>query len=241
VKAGRRHALSATRRLAWWGAGACLVGLGIALGLWQWERADDKRDYLARLEAAPHLVMPTSVPPEGATLMLTGEYLADQTLFLDNRTHAGRLGVAALTPFRDANGRLWLVQRGFLETGPSRATPTLDTPRGRVTLEGRWQPAGASAPRFGPNREGQRLQGIDLDAWSLAPDFAYAGWLHLAQGPGHLTSWWQPSVMPPSRHLGYALQWWGLSLVALIFTLVGARGVARRPAAHAPSSKESCR
>ena len=195
------------------------------LGAWQRERAAEKRDHLARLDAAPHQVAPRDRPPEGARLTLSGEYLADQTLFLDNRTHDGRLGVAVLTPLRGDDGRLWLVQRGFLATGTTRDTPVVETPRGRVTLEGDWQPAGGGGPLFGPNREGQRLQRIDLAAWSL--DFAHDGWLHLEAGPGHLDSWWTPSVMPPSRHLGYAVQWWGLALAAVAVMLIGGRRLGR--------------
>ncbi|WP_444677771.1 SURF1 family protein [Halomonas sp. E19] len=130
-----------------------LVALGLALGLWQWERADDKRDYLTQLDEAPTLEAPAEFPPEGARLTLRGEYLPEHTLFLDNRTHDGRLGVAALTPLRTEDGRVWLVQRGFMATGPSRAMPRVDTPEGVVTLYGRWQRAGSLAPLFGPNQE----------------------------------------------------------------------------------------
>ncbi|MDZ7852799.1 MAG: SURF1 family protein [Halomonas sp.] len=230
-----------TRRIGWWGFWSCLVVLGLALGLWQWERAADKREYLARLAAAPRIEAPVTAPPVGSRLVLQGEYLADQTLFLDNRTHEGRLGVAPLTPFRDVNGRIWLVQRGFLPTGPSRATPTVETPLDMVTLEGRWQLAGESAPLFGPNQEGKRLQRIDLSAWELEQAFAHPGWLHLEQGPGHLESWWQPSVVPPERHLGYAFQWWGLALAALVIMLVGARRQSQRSNPISVPSKETPR
>ncbi|WP_084286450.1 SURF1 family protein [Halomonas halodenitrificans] len=221
------------RQRLWWALWSVVVALGLVLGLWQWERGADKRAYLARLEAAPALTAPRQLPPEGSHLTLTGEYLADETLFLDNRTHEGRLGVAPLTPLRGDDGRLWLVQRGFLETGTSRADPSVATPRGRVTLRGRWQRAGEGAPLFGPNREGARLQRIQLDAWDL--DFAHAGWLHLESGPGVLPGWWSPSVMPPSRHLGYAVQWWGLALAALVVMVIGGRRRYRHPT-HADDS-----
>ncbi|MFY0990263.1 SURF1 family protein [Halomonas sp. C05BenzN] len=226
-----QHACAGRRRQRlWWAFWAPLVVLGLLLGAWQWERAADKRAYLAEREAAPHLEAPRETPPDGSRITLSGAYLAGETLFLDNRTHDGRLGVAVLTPLRGDDGRLWLVQRGFLATGTTRDTPAVTTPSGPVTLEGDWQPAGKGGPLFGPNREAQRLQRIDLAAWSL--DFAHEGWLHLEAGPGHLESWWTPSVMPPSRHLGYAFQWWGLAVAALAAMLVGGRRLrrdARRP------------
>ncbi len=209
------------------------MALGLFLGLWQWERAADKRDYLARLAAAPHLEAPEQTPPEGSRLTLRGEFLTEHTLFLDNRTRDGRLGVAALTPLRGEDGRLWLVQRGFLATGPDRETPEVSTPAGPVVVEGRWQAAGDSAPLFGLNREGQRLQRIDLAAWSELSGFAHAGWVHQEAGSGALKPWWEPSVMPPSRHVGYAVQWWGLALAALaVMFLGGRRLLAERPSAR---------
>ncbi|MGR4068120.1 SURF1 family protein [Halomonas sp. LR3S48] len=231
--ARRDRRLLGWRLSIWYLLWSLLTVLGLFLGLWQWERADDKRDYLARLDAAPTLESPRETPPEGARLTLHGEYLADETLFLDNRTHEGQLGVAVLTPLRDEEGRLWLVQRGFLSTGPTRATPEVETPSGEVRLRGRWQAAGDAPPLFGPNREGMRLQRIDLSAWELPGGFAHDGWLHLEQGPGHLDSWWKPSVVPPSRHVGYAVQWWGLALAALAVMIIGGRRLAsdRR---HAP-------
>ena len=213
------------RQRLWWLLWSPLVLLGLGLGLWQWERAGEKRDYLAGLAAAPHLEAPHQRPPDGSHLTLSGEYLVEQTLFLDNRVLNGRHGVAPLTPLRTADGRLWLVQRGFLASGAGRETPEVETPQGPVTLEGRWQVAGEGAPLFGPNREGQRLQRIQLDAWELP--FAHDGWLHLEQGPGRLEPWWTPSVMPPSRHLGYAVQWWGLALAALVVMVIGGRRLGR--------------
>ncbi|MCE9681644.1 SURF1 family protein [Halomonas alkalisoli] len=235
-----------TARLPGWRLGlwcvlwSLLVALGLALGLWQWERADDKRDYLARLDAAPTLEAPMRAPPGGTHLTLRGEYLADDTLFLDNRTLNGQLGVAALTPLRTEDGRLWLVQRGFMATGPVRETPEVETPRGEVMLKGRWQQAGDSGPLYGPNREEQRLQQIDLAAWSLSPGFAHDGWLHLEEGSGLLEPWWEPSVMPPERHMGYAVQWWGLALAALVMMIVGGRRLARdRRTSRAPSERHA--
>ncbi|MCK2183264.1 SURF1 family protein [Halomonas getboli] len=224
--AAARHGCG--RRLGLWIlCWSLVVALGLALGLWQWQRAADKRELLARYETAPRLEDPVVAPPDGARLTLHGEYLAAETLFLDNRTHDNRLGVAALTPLRGDDGRLWLVERGFLATGPRRDTPTVTTPEGAVTLSGRWQVAGDSAPLFGPNREGRRLQRIALSAWPALGGFAHAGWLHLESGPGHLASWWTPSVLPPERHLAYAMQWWGLAIAALMVMTLGGRRLVR--------------
>lgn len=215
----------AVKQRLWWVFWLPLVLLGLVLGVWQWQRAEAKTAYLAAREAAPAVVDPQEAPMEGAQVTLSGEFLAEETLFLDNRVHDARVGVAVLTPLVDAEGRRWLVQRGFEATGPYRVDPEVVSPEGRVTLSGTWQAAGDGGLLLGPNREGRRLQTIDLAAWPEG--FAFAGWLHQETGEGAYAAWWRPSVMPPSRHLGYAVQWWGLALAALVIMLLGGRRRAR--------------
>ena len=123
------------RLYAWYLFWGVVVTLGLVLGLWQWERADDKRELLASRAAAPVMIEPTDTPVEGAQVHLRGRYLSEHTLYLDNRMTGGRLGVAVLTPLRDRYGQLWLVQRGFLETGPSREAPSTSTPVGMIDVD----------------------------------------------------------------------------------------------------------
>lgn len=199
-----------------------LVTLGIFLGLWQWERAADKRILIAARDAAPALIAPDEMPLDGAHVTLRGEYLSEHTLFLDNRIVDSRLGVAVLTPLRDEQGQLWLIQRGFTETGPTRRAPVAETPSGRVEVSGEWQTARPGGPLYGDNQEGVRLQQISHTPWEgvIAP-FSYLGWLHAVEGEGVFLPWWQANVMPPSRHIGYAIQWWALSLAALVVMVLG--------------------
>lgn len=214
----------------WWLGWSLLITLGIALGGWQWQRSEEKRAYLARLEAAPTLTMPVEAPPTGAEVHLEGRYVPQATLFLDNRVLNGRVGVAVLTPLVDEKGNWWLVERGFVPSGPERHDPEVDTPAGQVAVRGQWQAAGDAPPLFGPNREGRRLQRIELSAWGKASHFQHGGWLHQTQGSGRYAPWWTPNVMAPSRHLGYAVQWWGLSIAAAAVMWLGRRrGIEESP------------
>lgn len=204
---------------AFWGL---LIILGIFLGLWQWERAAGKRVLLATLNAAPAVNAPTAMPSDGAKVQLKGEYLPDYTLYLDNRVVEGRVGVAVLTPLRDELGQLWLIQRGFIETGPVRTPPQAQTPAGKVDVFGEWQTARRGGPLYGDNQEGVRLQQMSLEPWEdELMLFSYQGWLHAVEGEGVFTPWWQANVMPPSRHIGYAVQWWGLAFAAFVVMLLG--------------------
>ncbi|WP_251309946.1 SURF1 family protein [Halomonas sp. NCCP-2165] len=225
----------AVKRRLWWVFWPSLVILGLVLGGWQWQRAAAKAAYLEARAAAPALVDPDEAPMGGATLTLSGEFVAERTLFLDNRVREGRVGVAVLTPLVDAQGRRWLIQRGFIATGPYRVDPEMTTPEGPVTVSGTWQVAGDGGLLLGPNREGRRLQRIALEAWP--EDFAHAGWLHQQAGAGAYEAWWRPSVMPPGRHRSYAFQWWGLALAALVIMILGGRRLVPRPPAVVEESR----
>lgn len=206
----------------WWLGWGSLIVLGLVLGGWQWQRAEEKRDFLASLAAAPTLESPSQLPPEGSNVHLQGRYVPEATHFLDNRVLDGRVGVAVLTPLVDDEGRWWLIERGFVPIGPQREDPEVATPTGRVEVSGQWQSAGESAPVFGPNQQGRWLQRIDLNAWQPSR-FEHPGWLHQTSGDGALAGWWAPNVMPPSRHVGYAVQWWGLALAAAAVMYFGRR------------------
>lgn len=213
----------------WWGGWSLIVVLGLCLGVWQWQRAEEKRGHLAALAEAPVLFMPQRPPPEGAQISLQGRFLPQQTRFLDNRVREGQIGVAVLTPLEDSQGRWWLIERGFVPIGPYRRDPDVDTPTGPVEITGQWQGASDASPLFGPNQEGQWLQRIELDAWQGASRFAYAGWLHQGGGEGAFAPWWTPNVMPPERHVAYAVQWWLLAVAAAAVMWFGKRHVSSRP------------
>lgn len=207
-----------------------LMTLGICLGLWQWHRAADKREWLEAMANAPQVESPRQLPSEGSEVVIEGHFLGNETLFLDNRTLDGRLGVGVLTTLVDDYGQRWLVDRGFLETGMSRATPEVSTPEERVRITGEWQTDGRQAPVFGDALEGRRLQQIEPAAWDAG--FRFEGWLHQRSGAGELPVWWTPNVMPPERHVAYAVQWWLLAIVAFIALVLGARRLradARQP------------
>ncbi|SFI17481.1 cytochrome oxidase assembly protein ShyY1 [Modicisalibacter xianhensis] len=212
----------------WWVLWSLVVVLGMGLGAWQWQRAEEKRIHLAALDSAPLLSMPQQSPPDGAQILLHGRFLPQETRFLDNRVRKGQVGVAVLTPLVDPQGRWWLIERGFVPTGPYRHDPDIPTPVGPVDVLGQWQVAGETAPLFGPNQEGRRLQRIELASWRDASRFAYAGWLHQAGGDGAFAAWWTPSVMPPERHMAYAVQWWLLAIAALAMMWFGRRHASPR-------------
>ncbi|MDR9467016.1 SURF1 family protein [Marinospirillum sp.] len=207
----------------WWSFWLFLVVLGLLLANWQWQRAGEKQALQKDLQEAAVLENPGQAPPAWAQVQLTGRFLGERTLWLDNRILEGRVGVAALTPLVTANDRWWLVERGFVATSADRSRlPRISTPKEEVVIQGRWQRLeGQGSLVYGANREGERLQSISLEPWQDLEGRVFAGVVHQQAGEGQLQPWWTPNQMPPERHLGYAVQWLLLAGLALTMAVIG--------------------
>jgi cytochrome oxidase assembly protein ShyY1 len=218
----------------------------VALGIWQLRRAQEKEALLARFSQAAHAaVQPfaqvADAPPKAVYphVRVQGRYAAHRFYILDDRLHAGRLGVNVFVPFVPDHGdRELLVNQGFLpREGPQEALPDVPPlPTGEVVLTGLYAPAPAPGLKLGGNpltRESawpKLLTFIDLRA--------LAGDLHQALYPRVLlldadpaSSYireWTPDVMPPSRHRAYALQWFSFAIAALVIFFIMHR---KKPAA----------
>lgn len=124
-----------------------VIGLCVAAGNWQRSRLHDKEALRAQFEqgeaAAP--LHADQLPGEDAhwgalryrPVELAGRFDADHQILLDNKVEAGRIGYHAVAPFRLADGRMVLVDRGWVPQGRSRAdVPAAPPPAGAVTLRG---------------------------------------------------------------------------------------------------------
>jgi surfeit locus 1 family protein len=84
-----------------------LVALGVTLGRWQDGRAEQKLALAARIAtanaAAPLVLHGEQVAPERALwrrIAVTGTFVRDWPVYLDNRPNGGRAGFVLLMPFR---------------------------------------------------------------------------------------------------------------------------------------------
>ena len=121
----------------------------LALGRWQLARADEKIALLEsarRSSAQPAVVLERVVDLETAArghrrVRVAGRWDDERQLLWDNRAHAGRAGYEVVTPVRLADGRLALVNRGWVAPGATRAAlPDVSLPPAArdadVVLEG---------------------------------------------------------------------------------------------------------
>ncbi|MCX7057299.1 MAG: SURF1 family protein [Pseudomonadota bacterium] len=201
-----------------------------SLGVWQLDRAAEKRALIAAFAAGDvaAVALPSSASPQPryARVSVAGHYLADRQFLLDNMTHEGAVGYRVLTPLVDAAGVVVLVDRGWLPAGarrdqlpnvavdvaPRQVWGRLDElPRAGIRLD--------AAPEPGWPRRISYPTRAALEAAAGQPLYPQVLLLDPAAADGYLRDW-RPAGPAPERHLGYAVQWFALSLTLLILYIV---------------------
>ncbi|KQQ47275.1 cytochrome oxidase biosynthesis protein [Duganella sp. Leaf126] len=214
-----------------------VVALGISLGNWQERRADEKiatRARLAQGAASAPLVL-TGAPRAVADVefrhvTVSGQFVRDWPVYLDNRPYQGRAGFYLLMPLRIAGSSLHvLVQRGWLPRDPLARTrlPAFDTPAGTVTVEGVARRDSGHVLELGAGpalTAGAIVQNAGPLQVARASGLAMAPFVLLQSAPARpggddlrMGREWPASGMNPEKHQGYAFQWYALAAMAVIF------------------------
>lgn len=208
-----------------------LILLPVFLGLsfWQMERAAEK-DHLLEAESAARHASPVPVDSLGPTdvplhARASGRY--DEHLFLlDNRVRDRRAGYEVLAPLRLADGAAVLVNLGWVAQGASREQlPTVEAPSGTVEVTGL-----AMTPEPPPFALSDRE--TFAPGWPKVVQTAVPATLEQELGyrlrpvvlypDGSDVAAHKVKVMHdfgPSRHHGYAAQWFGFAVVLVIVYL----------------------
>jgi surfeit locus 1 family protein len=231
----------------WWAVllAAGGVAVGGTAGLWQLGRADEKRDLEARFAAGGAAgALQQLVASEAAaqfryrTVRLTGRYDPDHQLLLDNISYERQPGYQVLTPFATDGGTV-LVNRGWVPaSGDRRILPDITVDGGTREIVGRieWLPrpgielAATNPPRDAPwprrllfptSGQASAQLGVALRDYQLLLD--------PSARDGYVRDW-RPGGMGPDRHMGYAVQWFGLALtVVVIYFVLVARNAKQAP------------
>ncbi len=216
-----------------------LASLFSGLGRWQLERMHEKRVMdreLAERTRLPAADLPRDFSGSGGleawryrAVRIEGTPLAARQFLLDNEVRNGLVGFSVLTPFALDDGRVVLVDRGWVPIGASRSElPRVPLGGHRRRVEGR-----VYVPFGEPFTLGD--DDAQADAWPRVIahlDFgAIAGHLgaevlplvirmDAAAEDGYLRNW--PKIpISADKHLAYAVQWFALALaVVVIFTLL---------------------
>ena len=205
----------------------------IALGFWQLDRAEEKRQQAAELTERSRLPAHDLVALEASAeplryrqLRATGTYEAAGQILIENRHYAGQTGFHVITPLRiDGSDVRVLVNRGWIPAGPQGGPSTAPVPEGVRSVIGAAHipepPAIALAGAADVASWGNRWPYLTLDLYRdrfPVPLQPVAILLDPAQEGGFARSW--PQEMPKEgMHLGYAIQWFAFAAIAAIIWL----------------------
>jgi len=212
-----------------------VVAIGIALGQWQTRRGDAKQaietQTAARAAAAPLQVSGALLDPAGiefARLRVRGNFVTDWPLFLDNRPLQGKAGFYVLMPLKieDSNVHV-LVARGWVprDRTDRLKLPVFSTPASTVEIEGLARTTVGQVMQLGsaPKIEARAiLQNLTLTELSAATGYTLQPFVfeqHSDTRDG-LVRDWPLASSGIDKHRGYAVQWYGLAAMALLFFIV---------------------
>ena len=228
---------------------AVVVSIGIGAGLWQMSRAAgkiEKAEKLASQIALPALNLNTKrqwtlAEADNRRLVVEGEFLADQAIWLDNRpqpgapaskTGSGQSGFYVLMPFQLVgveNTVIW-VQRGWAPRNREDrlALPPINTPSAALRIAG----IGIAQPDrvfelgdggvggSGPVRIQQNLdlpKEAERHRWQQIPFVLKQ--IGDSENDGLMRNW-TAAASGVERHYAYAFQWFALALSAFLFWLI---------------------
>ena len=214
------------------GVSLLAVAVTLALGRWQLSRAAQKQAVQASISAKADLS-----PLDGLALaaradpvseihrgvILRGHWLAQRTVYLDNRPMINKAGLYVVTPLAlEGSATVVLVQRGWVVRNfvDRTSVPKIETPTGVVEIQGRIAPPPAKLYELGGPETGLIRQNLDIAHFSTElglPLLAVSVQQTGAASDGLLREW--PLVSTGvDRNYGYAFQWFGLSgLIAILY------------------------
>ena len=226
-----------TFRPPWWSVALVLAlsATMISLGVWQIQRGQAKVElgqrYLAASTQAPREITSGAVSEPGLIerATATGHYDASRQLLLDNQSHDGVPGYRVWTPLLFPQGGIVLIDRGWLPaSGDRNVKPEIPAPSGDVTVTGYWR----ELPRPGMELEADNCAQTPwprIVQYPTPDDFRCIYGEYVAGGillmdpdlPGGFTREWTTGPeMSPTKHYGYAAQWFGFTATLWVIFVV---------------------
>jgi cytochrome oxidase assembly protein ShyY1 len=224
-----------SKPLLWLFALALIAGF-CSLGRWQLNRAAEKQallDQQASALAAPVPQSLTDLSTQPAQTLAwaegRGRFLDAPALLLDNQRRGDAVGVHVYRVFQPYGGKALLVDLGWLPLPADRHLPAPAPIAGEQRLAGLLTPPPASGLALGPaftqSSSGPWLMTrVDVAALASALHVELAARVlrldpKLPLGyPRDLQL--LSNTLPPERHRGYAVQWFGLAFATLVTTLI---------------------
>lgn len=205
------------------------VALTVRLGAWQLARAAQKEAMQAsadtRSTLAPLATADLARDGHAAAaqhdrrITLSGRWLAEQTLYLDNRQMNGRVGFFVVTPLELAPGDAVMVLRGWAPRDFQDRTrlPAAPLSAGTVSVAGTIAPPPGKLYAFDGTERGPLRQNLDLAVYSREIGVALRPLSLQQQDSGApddgLRRQWPKPAVDVHKHYGYAFQWFALAFL----------------------------
>lgn len=205
------------------------------LSQWQFDRNESRGGQIALVEQnydATPVPLTEAIGTDGVfdagdewlPVTLEGEYLADDQVLVRNRPHGGTSAFEVLVPFRDEDGRLFIVNRGWVAPGEgSLPDEVADAPSGTVSITVRLR-AGEALPTSGRSAPEGQVPTIHLPTVADGLDgevvtTAYGQLISEDPAPTEALGGFDAPDEDPGPHLSYAIQWILFAAMGFIFII----------------------
>jgi len=210
------------------------VPITISLGFWQLDRAQEKTEIIANydelLTSEPINLNAKSTYKNWQPVTTMGRF-KDTVIFEDNAILNGRAGFKIYHLFENGDGSYVFVHRGFIERNMIKNNlPQIDMPKGKQSLKGSVlikqdnsfvQDIEESDARIVQEFNIERL----INKFPILKDrYLHPFLLNLdIRDKNKFLAIEKPVNMKASKHIGYAIQWFGLCLALIILTIYAYR------------------
>jgi surfeit locus 1 family protein len=212
----------------------CILPVLVELGIWQLNRADEKRVahmLQDRGQKTETLLLSEQIRSDLQSLLYrniksTGHFDGVHQYLLDNQISQGKAGYFVLTPFLiKGEKKAVLVNRGWLPVGKTRNDiPEISVGNEERSINGRIN----HFPSVGIKLEGAEIptktwpalvQVVDTKVISKRLGYQLMPFqveLDKDAAYGYKREWHSASPMPPAKHIAYAVQWFLLAITLTI-------------------------
>ena len=210
------------------------VPITISLGLWQIERANEKKVIISnydKLLVSTPIALQKEQPPENWQPIETVGTYQDLVIYEDNAINSGKAGFKVYHLFQNGDGTFMFVHRGFIERNLIKNNlPRIDTPVGKKNIKG--TTLFKQNNTFVKNIEESDIRIIQefytsvlIERFPILKDrYLHPFLFNLdVRDADKFQPIEKPVNMTASKHIGYAIQWFGLCAALIILTIYAYR------------------
>ncbi|MDA9730528.1 SURF1 family protein [Gammaproteobacteria bacterium] len=210
------------------------VPITISLGLWQIERANEKKVIISnydKLLVSTPIALQKEQPLENWQPIETVGAYQDLVIYEDNAINSGKAGFKVYHLFQNGDGTFIFVHRGFIERNLIKNNlPRIDTPVGKKNIKG--TTLFKQNNTFVKNIEESDIRIIQefntsvlIERFPILKDrYLHPFLFNLdVRDADKFQPIEKPVNMTATKHIGYAIQWFGLCAALIILTIYAYR------------------